>query len=465
MIRSLSFRLFAVFILSSAIMAYALIQGTTFVLSLQDPSAVMLNDSRFAPPKFGKYLKELGKPPQIKQAQKLHESKNLDIIIFKKDTKELFQTSEKLPSLAVLKNHIKDGPQRLNLPMMDRRGPPPRERSNRERPRHRPHGRLGVYNQLLFNYLDTPEHTVVILVQDNLANFLSLSSKIKLAVLFLIAFGSFFTSLYLLKALLRPLDKLVNAVKELGDGNLAVEVKGKQTREFEIITDEFNRMVKKVGAMLESRDYLLRAINHELRAPLARMRINIEMIEDKKTRDSLSQDIEELKELLENLLEVEKVQSETQLKSFDFNLIDLLEEVTSKYKTQADIDFQYNKNEVLWHADPVKIKILIKNIMDNAIKYNDKSVKKIQLSCQATHDEISLEIRDNGIGIAQEDIEKLCDPFYRVELSRNKKYAGLGLGLNISKEIIKRHHGELKIESNLGEGSIFTIKFPTQYKS
>lgn len=459
MIRSLSFRLFAVFILSSAIMAYALIQGTTFVLSLQDPSAVMLNDSRFAPPKFGKYLKRLGRPPSIEVARKLHAEKNFDIIIFDKGTKELFQTSEKLPSLAVLKNHIKDRGEGLNLPLMDRRGPPPGKP-----PRHRPHGRLGVYNQLLFNYLESPKHTVVILVKDNLANFLSLSSKIKLAVLFLIALGSFFTSLYLLKALLRPLDKLVKAVKELGDGNLAVEVKGKQTREFEIITDEFNRMVKKVGVMLESRDYLLRAINHELRAPLARMRINIEMIEDKKTRENLSQDIDELKELLENLLEIEKVQSETQLKSFDFNLIDLLAEVVSKYKSQANIDFKYNENEVLWHADPVKIKILIKNLLENAIKYNDKQIKRLEIKCHKTGGEITIQVVDNGIGIAPENIEKLCDPFYRVELSRNKKYAGLGLGLNISKEIIKRHHGQLKIESNLGEGSIFTLKFPTQYK-
>ena len=175
-------------------------------------------------------------------------------------------------------------------------------------------------------------------------------------------------------------------------------------------------------------------------------------------------DIDELKELLENLLEIEKVQSETQLKSFDFNLIDLLAEVVSKYKSQANIDFKYNENEVLWHADPVKIKILIKNLLENAIKYNDKQIKRLEIKCHKTGGEITIQVVDNGIGIAPENIEKLCDPFYRVELSRNKKYAGLGLGLNISKEIIKRHHGQLKIESNLGEGSIFTLKFPTQYK-
>lgn len=492
-IKSLSLRLFILLIISNGLLAYGLIQATTFVMSMKNSTALMLNNGRIEPPKFEKYLKELGNPPTLEAAKKLQKEENVSVIVYDKNENELFKSNGELPTKQTLEKNVFNQNNALDVPVfphpsksgkkkgMGMRGhhppshhrggpmhmPPPHPPQGTRHPRDAmamPHrfGQMGLYEGNLFQFIELKDHLVVLLFQDHLARFLSRSSKAKLAIFGLIILVSLFFSIYLVKQLLSPLKNLVLAAKRVGEGNWDTEVPSFSTNEFNTISKEFNRMVKKVHGMIDARDYLLRALNHELRGPLARMKINAEMVQDERLQKTISEDIDELEELMENILQLEKLQTGANVDKQSFNLFDLASEQVQRFGEQAYISLNSEKEEVMLYADPIKVKILIRNLIENAIKYNDKENKRIIVNLVQDEKSTLLQVQDNGVGISQDHIDKIYDPFFRVESSRNKKLGGLGLGLNISKEITRLHDAELDVASKLGEGTTFSITFPNK---
>lgn len=113
-------------------------------------------------------------------------------------------------------------------------------------------------------------------------------------------------------------------------------------------------------------------------------------------------------------------------------------------------------------GNSIQLQRAIINLLTNAINYTPEG-GRITLNTKSVHGNlIHIQIKDTGAGISEEDIERIFDRFYRGEKSRSREAGGSGLGLAITREIVARHHGNIEVESNLGEGSTFTIVLPKQ---
>ncbi|QPA31476.1 sensor histidine kinase [Thermaerobacillus caldiproteolyticus] len=212
--------------------------------------------------------------------------------------------------------------------------------------------------------------------------------------------------------------------------------------------------------------------SHELRTPLAVIQAKTDLlfrslsatIEEKIVDISvISKECRRLSKLVANLLTLARSDSnQIEIKKEAFRLDELLREIVDHYSEIASYqqkDMTLNvESPILFTADKERIHQLLVILLDNAMKYTEEG-GRIHLSCHQTASSITLEVQDNGIGIAKEEIPKIFDRFYQSDKARTKS-DGAGLGLSIAKWIIEKHEGKVKVYSQLGEGTRFEITFP-----
>ncbi len=114
--------------------------------------------------------------------------------------------------------------------------------------------------------------------------------------------------------------------------------------------------------------------------------------------------------------------------------------------------------------DPEKIKQVIRNLINNSIKYRSEKKLKVEIDLSIDDHNLSIRLKDNGMGISKENKDHLFDKFYQVDQSMTRKVEGSGLGLSIVLQIIKTHKGNIKVDSQRGEGTVFDISLPTDLK-
>ena len=234
----------------------------------------------------------------------------------------------------------------------------------------------------------------------------------------------------------------------------------KYSREQSLVLKETQ---KKNEFMLKARDNLLRSVNHELRAPLTRMKMDVEFISDAETKDSLGKDILFMEHLVEELMEIEKIKIDSSpLQPVGINSI--LEETVQKLRVDLSLlEFEPGEeHQVLGHS--YQLLKLFKNLIENAFKYKDESGKVI-IKVGEDAKKINISILNQGEPIPAQDLPYIFEPFFRVDKSRSSKKEGLGLGLNICKEIIDSHNGKIVVTSKKGLGTIFKLSFPKITKS
>lgn len=183
---------------------------------------------------------------------------------------------------------------------------------------------------------------------------------------------------------------------------------------------------------------------------------------------AISAESRRLSKLVTNLLILARSDSDQiEMKKQTFQLDELLKKIIQHYEdivTYQGKTLELDAPEpVKFYADQERIHQLIVILLDNAMKYTNEG-GKILLSCHQTHSSIFLKIKDNGIGIAEQDIPKIFDRFFQSDKARTST-EGTGLGLSIAKWIIEKHHGKTKVESTLGEGTNIEIIFPRMQKS
>ncbi|WP_066368049.1 sensor histidine kinase [Neobacillus fumarioli] len=217
--------------------------------------------------------------------------------------------------------------------------------------------------------------------------------------------------------------------------------------------------------------------SHELRTPLAVIQAKTDLLFrapnatiQEKIMDisAISAESRRLSKLVTNLLILARSDSDQiEMKKQTFQLDELLKKIIQHYEvivTYQGKTLELDAPEpVKFYADQERIHQLIVILLDNAMKYTNEG-GKILLSCHQTHSSIFLKIKDNGIGIAEQDIPKIFDRFFQSDKARTST-EGTGLGLSIAKWIIEKHHGKTKVESTLGEGTNIEIIFPRMQKS
>ena len=214
-------------------------------------------------------------------------------------------------------------------------------------------------------------------------------------------------------------------------------------------------------------------VSHELKTPITSIQGFIETLkmtdnldEDTKNRflTIIENEATRLTRLIDDILLLSTIENKTKKKVEKVDLFEVFEEVhevinyiAKKKNIKVKYDFE-NKDIDLWEYSGYIRQILL-NIISNAIKYTGEN-GKVSIKQYIKSEKVFIEVKDNGIGIPEEDIERIFERFYRVDKARSRSVGGTGLGLAITKHMVKALNGNIRVESELGVGSKFIIELP-----
>jgi heavy metal sensor kinase len=270
-----------------------------------------------------------------------------------------------------------------------------------------------------------------------------------------------------------PIDEITRAAREIGEQNLSRRLPVPVAR------DELSRLSETLNAMLSRLENAFKRIvqftadaSHELRTPIAVIRTTAELTrqrqrtipEYEEANSQILNEAERTSELIENLLMLARADS--QAAQFSFSNLKLCEVVCVAVASTASLADAKNirlhtktsKSPVNVLADRDAVRRLVIIFVDNAIKYSPPG-SDVFVSVNADGKEASIEVKDHGIGIADEDLPHIFERFYRADKARSREMGGAGLGLSIAKWIADVHQANIKVISHLGQGSTFLAVF------
>ncbi len=312
-------------------------------------------------------------------------------------------------------------------------------------------------------------------VQDIVANINTLSWG-------LFAFSLVFTLLiagvtfYITNLLTLSIRKFSRAVTKMSMGDFSVRVSENEIAEFGELAKAFNMMASQVENLDASRNQFVSDASHELKTPLASMKILSEALltqEDapkelyREFMNDINSEVDRLSLVINDLLTLVKTDKGLETLIFThLNLGELLTGIITSVAPLAQkkhITVEYQYKDISVYADELRLRQVFTNLIDNAIKYSpDNTV--ITVSSLVSGGSAVVEVRDRGIGVAKENLPHLFERFYRVDKARSRSAGGTGLGLSIVKQIVEQHGGEIFVESELGKGTVFTVKLPLEVK-
>jgi len=267
---------------------------------------------------------------------------------------------------------------------------------------------------------------------------------------------------FVIRHILRPVKWLNTGVQEVSRGNLKHRVPLKKSDELRDLAVAFNDMTDRIRDMLHTKDQLLFDISHELRTPLTRMKVALEFLEDGQAKQSLQADIEDMEKMVTEILETARQHHKyADLKKQPTNLTVILKQTLTAFENQPPgIEIVDLPSEIEVEVDLEQVKTVFENIFNNAIKYSEPESKPVQVSGKLRESFAVIRITDYGIGIPQEELSHIFEPFYRVDKSRAKDTGGYGLGLSLCKTIMEAHDGKIEVQSKPQEGTTVSLFFP-----
>lgn len=277
-----------------------------------------------------------------------------------------------------------------------------------------------------------------------------------LAFLFAI-FAMSFISVHIL---MRPLRVMLHGVEQIATGNLRYRMPNRYGRRgFAPLVERFNHIGDQFERMILSKDRLLRDVSHELRSPLTRMNVAIDLLDNSKLKTSLKKDAQIMNRLIHDLLESYRVQK-TQTAMKNLNIANLIESLRSLYQsTETDITVK-GPADLSWPLDVTLMEVVLKNLIENSIKYVNQNPVRIQINYRKDADRLTIEFRDNGPGIAANDLPYIFEPFYRSSIVRDQTTPdGFGLGLSIVKTYTELQNGQVSAKNTPEDGIKFTLEF------
>jgi len=279
----------------------------------------------------------------------------------------------------------------------------------------------------------------------------------------MIVFTSFILLLiYLvLRWQLKPVRTLHDGITELSKGNLDLQIATDRSDELGQLIHSFNDMINRIKERIHARDRLLLDVSHELRSPITRTKVALEFLEDEKLKRNIADDIGEIENMITEILETERLKSpHGGLYLETINLNQLIQEIVSEFSERNPGIKLLNLTELInLNADANRIRILLRNVIDNALKYSKPDGYQVEISIREKVDELIIEVQDFGQGIPEKDIPYIFEPFFRVDKSRSKATGGYGLGMNMSRQIMEAHGGTIEISSKLNVGTTVYLKF------
>ncbi|VVM48011.1 ATP-binding protein [Pseudomonas fluorescens] len=255
--------------------------------------------------------------------------------------------------------------------------------------------------------------------------------------------------------LANPLQRFARAARRFGTDLRAPPIKLEGPDEIRQAIIAFNTMQAQIQHFIAERTHMLASISHDLRAPLTRMRLRSEFMEDLDHQGKLIRDVEEMQSMINAALAFFREDTHRE-QTTAFDLSELLQTIVDDYRDQhLHIDFE-GPAHLVYEGRPLGIKRVIVNLLENALKYAQCPV----ITLRRDDHSIRIEVSDEGPGIPEAALEQVFDPFFRLEASRNRDTGGVGLGLSSARAIVREQGGELTLSNRRSGGLIANVELP-----
>jgi signal transduction histidine kinase len=274
----------------------------------------------------------------------------------------------------------------------------------------------------------------------------------------------------------RPLRKMSNSLDSIIREYDTLLPEETSFIELESISSKFNEVIGKLHSIDESRQEFVSNVSHELKTPLTSMKVLADSLngsEDvpiemyKEFMLDIGDEIDRETKIINDLLSLVRMdKSGAELNVSAVNINELIDHILKRLKPiaeKADVQVVYESfRPVVAEVDEVKFTLVVTNLVENAIKYNNQG-GWVHISLNSDHQFFYIKVEDNGLGIPEDSVEHIFERFYRADKSHSREIGGTGLGLAITKSSIAMHNGEIKVRSTLGEGSTFDVRVPLNY--
>jgi signal transduction histidine kinase len=249
-----------------------------------------------------------------------------------------------------------------------------------------------------------------------------------------------------------PLRQLAQAAADLGNNIDHPPLQQKGTSEIRQATTAFNAMQERIKGHIRQRTHMLAAITHDLQTPLTRLRLRLEKVDDPALKEKLIEDLSHTQALVREGLDLARsMDSAEPMQSLDIDsLIDSL--CSDAADAGQPVSF-HGRTGAFVRARPIALRRCLINLLDNAVKYGGSAEITTSLEGTSNKTQVCISIADFGPGIPPEEMQRVFEPFYRLENSRSRQTGGTGLGLTIAQNIIMQHGGSLVLK-NRKEGGL-----------
>ncbi|WP_292208155.1 ATP-binding protein, partial [Mesorhizobium sp.] len=262
-------------------------------------------------------------------------------------------------------------------------------------------------------------------------------------------------SIWSLRRLTAPYRMMETAVSRIGNDLKSPPVTESGSREVRAAARAINAMQKRLREYVEDREHLAAALAHDLRTPMTRMRLRLELLRRSPAREALAHDLADIESIASSVIDFAKFEV-TEEKAERIDFWSLVESIADSYETVSFDNDDTRSRGLICMARPVALKRCVTNLVQNAVTYG----KHAHLSLSRSDGTITLAIRDEGPGIPQAQIDAVFGSFVRLEHSRNRQTGGLGLGLTIARNIARAAGGEVRLSNHPQGGLLTELRLP-----
>ncbi|WP_431274377.1 HAMP domain-containing sensor histidine kinase [Variovorax ureilyticus] len=254
------------------------------------------------------------------------------------------------------------------------------------------------------------------------------------------------------RRLLKPLDDIRAGAERFGRGAFDAPIPLRRRDELGDLAARINTMARDIQSMLDAKRALLLALSHELRSPLTRARLNAELLpatpEGATERAALLRDLAEMRDLISDLLESERLASpHAALHREPVDLAALVREVAGELEGGERVVIDAPTDLPALSLDRARIRLLVRNLLDNALRHGAESPQPPHLTLRRAGQGIELEVRDFGPGVEAAQLDRLTEPFYRTDSARQRATGGVGLGMYLCRLVAEAHGGRLSVRN------------------
>ena len=310
-------------------------------------------------------------------------------------------------------------------------------------------------------WVDVPAHGIIHRIGFNRSR---LGTNPPLAFMAIVGGGTLLTllaSLLEVRRVVRPLDRLSRAARQLGRGKHPQPVPEDGPEEIAELARTINRMSADINEMAANRTVMIAGISHDLRTPLTRLGIAVEMLDENSNSElvaGIRRNLDVMNDLISQFLQFSRgIEDECPVQVDLWQIVATLAEDLER--DGADLRLHRYDPPCVFFADPVALQRILGNLLKNAAQYGGNSPIDVELHC--SDDDVYIEVRDRGPGIPEEDVQAVFRPFHRLQPARDRATGGSGLGLAIVSQLAVKHGWTIELLPREGGGTVAKLGLPT----